>query len=378
MQIVHEAHDAEGRRGDEFRLNEEARQQIFLDNEARRDAEARQRSDSLFWELEEKVASVLPIPNPPPHDADEHSISESIGGTSTYDAASRHVADVLEIVRMERELLEKEGEANFAERERARAELGAERQRLDETREARIHELEEELSRVRAELDNEWQLHMTEADEACSAAAERDDALCNQLTEITNLVQENLAASEGYWLEKQDWKTERDVQIQELLGIVTRIAEEQNAAKQREEDTRQANEGRLGESQNAEQRELLNVLSESKHPIYISRPDTHCIILAWRTDNQRQHEEPINTIRATANEQVPYNVQGYLDEFSKTLAIDVCMLLGEVGKLREERRAIQHEVGTLMMLRAKYSPGGEFHGDWFVTRAPRLSVTDDP
>ncbi|KAI5986504.1 hypothetical protein EDD15DRAFT_2298018, partial [Pisolithus albus] len=76
--------------------------------------------------------------------------------------------------------------------------------------------------------------------------------------------------------------------------------------------------------QNAEQQELLNVLSET-----------------WRTDNQRQHEEPINTIRATANEQVPYNVQGYLDEFSKTLAIDIRMLLGEVGKLCEERRAIQ-------------------------------------
>ncbi|KIK27259.1 hypothetical protein PISMIDRAFT_93344, partial [Pisolithus microcarpus 441] len=99
--------------------------------------------------------------------------------------------------------------------------------------------------------------------------------------------------------------------------------------------------------QNADQRDLLNALSET-----------------WRTDNQRQHEELINTIRATANEQVPYNVQEYLDEFSKALAIEVRMLLGEVGKLREERRAIQHEVGLLMLMRAKYSPGGEFHGDW--------------
>ncbi|KAI5994168.1 hypothetical protein EDD15DRAFT_844850 [Pisolithus albus] len=321
-QIVHEAHDAERRRDDEFRSNEEARQQIFLDSEARRDAEARQRSDSLFQELEEKVASVLPIPDPPPCDADQHSIIESIR-TSTHDAASRHAADVLEIVRMERELLEKEREANAAERERARAELETERQRLDETRKARIRELEEDLSRIRAELDNERQLHLREADEARSAAAQRDAA--------------------------------RDGQIQELLGIVTRIAEEQNAAKQREEDAREANEGKLGieqvledlARQNAEQRELLHALSET-----------------WRTDNQRQHEESIDTIRATANEQVPYNVQEYLDEFSKALAIDVRMLLGEVGKLREERSAIQHEVGLLMLMRAKYVPGGEFHGDW--------------
>jgi hypothetical protein len=31
----------------------------------------------------------------------------------------------------------------------------------------------------------------------------------------------------------------------------------------------------------------------------------------------------------------------YLDEFSKALASEVRMLLGEVGKLREERRNIQ-------------------------------------
>ncbi|KAI6126627.1 hypothetical protein F5141DRAFT_997597 [Pisolithus sp. B1] len=203
---------------------------------------------------------------------------------------------------------------------------------------------------------------MTEADEARSAAAERDDTLRNQLTEIANLVQQNYAccegnnaASEERWTVKQHWKTERDGQIQELLGIVARIVEEQNAAKQREEDARQANEGKPGieqvledlARQNAEQRELFHALSET-----------------WRTDNQRQHEELINAVRTTANEQVPYNIQGYLDEFSKALAIDVRMVIGEIGKLREERRAIQHEVGSLMMMRAKCSPGGEFDGNW--------------
>jgi hypothetical protein len=34
----------------------------------------------------------------------------------------------------------------------------------------------------------------------------------------------------------------------------------------------------------------------------------------------------------------------YLDEFSKALATEVRMLLGEVGKLREERRNIQQWV----------------------------------
>lgn len=37
----------------------------------------------------------------------------------------------------------------------------------------------------------------------------------------------------------------------------------------------------------------------------------------------------------------------YLDEFSKALASEVRMLLGEVGKLREERRALQQYVYSI-------------------------------
>ena len=87
-------------------------------------------------------------------------------------------------------------------------------------------------------------------------------------------------------------------------------------------------------------------------------------VLGWRADSNRQHEETISAVRATANEQVPYNVQGvrtiyfcletpltptlqYIDEFSKALATEVRMLLGEVGKLREERRNIQQCVAIL-------------------------------
>lgn len=92
--------------------------------------------------------------------------------------------------------------------------------------------------------------------------------------------------------------------------------------------------------QNAEQRELLDQMAES-----------------WRNESARNREETLAAIRETANEQVPYNVQGvsylyppapasihskqYLDEFSKSLANEVRMLLNEVGKLREEKRNVQ-------------------------------------
>jgi len=46
------------------------------------------------------------------------------------------------------------------------------------------------------------------------------------------------------------------------------------------------------------------------------------------------------------------------------------MLLGEVGKLREDRRSLQHELGFLMCMKAKYGPGGEFDPDWRPPAGP--------
>ncbi|KAF7367073.1 hypothetical protein MSAN_00966700 [Mycena sanguinolenta] len=99
--------------------------------------------------------------------------------------------------------------------------------------------------------------------------------------------------------------------------------------------------------QNADQRELLVALSET-----------------WRAEYTRQHEETITAVRSTAREQVDFNVQGYLDEFSKALATEVKVLLGEVGKLREERRDLQHELGYLLSMKSNYGPGGKFEPDW--------------
>jgi hypothetical protein len=75
----------------------------------------------------------------------------------------------------------------------------------------------------------------------------------------------------------------------------------------------------------------------------------------------------------------------YLDEFSKALAAEVRMLLGEVGKLREERRNLQQyvhtsvtiaitqtivsEMGFLLCMKSKYGPGGEFQPDWHPSTA---------
>lgn len=63
--------------------------------------------------------------------------------------------------------------------------------------------------------------------------------------------------------------------------------------------------------QNAEQKELLNNLLDSNsllpfHVESFSHPD----FAGWRVDSARQHEETIEAVRSTAQEQVPFNVQG--------------------------------------------------------------------
>ncbi|KAF8468758.1 hypothetical protein JB92DRAFT_1980297 [Gautieria morchelliformis] len=84
----------------------------------------------------------------------------------------------------------------------------------------------------------------------------------------------------------------------------------------------------------------------------------------WLKESKRLHTETLETIKFIANVQVPFDVQEYLNQFSLALANEVRMLLGEVGKLREEKRDLQYELGCLLCTRSKYGPGGEFDPAW--------------
>lgn len=54
----------------------------------------------------------------------------------------------------------------------------------------------------------------------------------------------------------------------------------------------------------------------------------------------------------------------YLNDFSKALASEVRVLLAEVGKLRDERRALQYEIAELMSVKSKHGAGGEYAPHW--------------
>ncbi|KAJ7142685.1 hypothetical protein C8R44DRAFT_194186 [Mycena epipterygia] len=47
----------------------------------------------------------------------------------------------------------------------------------------------------------------------------------------------------------------------------------------------------------------------------------------------------------------------YINDFSKALAGEMKILLAEVGKLRDEKRALQFEIAELMSIKAKHSEG---------------------
>ncbi|ETW77500.1 hypothetical protein HETIRDRAFT_421624 [Heterobasidion irregulare TC 32-1] len=62
----------------------------------------------------------------------------------------------------------------------------------------------------------------------------------------------------------------------------------------------------------------------------------------------------------------------YINDFSKALASEVRILLQEVGKLRDERRALQHEIAELMAVKSKHGAGGEYSPDW----RPKMPLPD--
>ncbi|THU87095.1 hypothetical protein K435DRAFT_842656 [Dendrothele bispora CBS 962.96] len=65
----------------------------------------------------------------------------------------------------------------------------------------------------------------------------------------------------------------------------------------------------------------------------------------------------------------------YMNDFSKALAVEVSILLEEMGKLRDERRQLQIEIAELLAMKAKHGNGREYAsptwaGPGAVTEAP--------
>jgi len=292
--LTHAAQLAEDQREDEFRAHEEDRDRIFRQGEERRTEEARARTEAIIQELDNRLAAApgpfeppaspfeLPAhpseppvhPSEPPVHPSEPPVHPSEPPVHPFeppvrpfehpaepeivllesDAASIHsrataqlVSEVLDTVRAEREQFEREREEHAAEhaaeRERLALEAAAVRTRLEEEREMRIKGLEDELAAVRAELENEKQQRQTmeaeQREQESRALLERDEAVQNQLGDLTNLVQEQRDAIEQKRTmmdirhdEKKHRQAEKDSKWSDLAEMVRKLAEDMTETKE--------------------------------------------------------------------------------------------------------------------------------------------------
>ena len=298
--------EAEDRRERIFRENEESRQRIFDDAELTRAEEAAHRRNQIWADLEDRLRALPPVTmaTVPPSDvgsiesvqvtesliAHTPPISPTVPVTpvvpgspaplpvvepmagpepvlipedaasivqSMRTAAARHAEEIREIVELEREQMANERAELAAERERMMEESRQERARLDEERQAKITELETELAQVKADLEAERALRVSEEADRRERErfedAERHEGVHAQLSDITNLVQEQRdecikkkELMDERWNEKMNRRVEKDAQIGNLYDMVTRIIEDREAERIRREEERVAAESRPG------------------------------------------------------------------------------------------------------------------------------------
>lgn len=226
------AEEAEDQRELEFRAHEEQREHIYRQNEEQRNAEARERGTAIWNDLETRLAALPPPPAPSAAAADEAD-RESIATIRTIaaQAASQHASDILDTVREEREEAARAREEAAEERSMLLAEMRAEKDRIIQEKDARIQSLEDELANLRAEIEAEKQQRLTEEAEIREQdrqqLAERDQAVREQLSDLTNLLQdqrsmleEKRAVNDIRYEEKINRRNEKDAVIVELRDLV--------------------------------------------------------------------------------------------------------------------------------------------------------------
>ncbi|KDQ13822.1 hypothetical protein BOTBODRAFT_55844 [Botryobasidium botryosum FD-172 SS1] len=389
------ADDAERERQAIFDANEAERQRAFEEAEAERHRLAELRRQDLARVAEERRNDIAQAAE---REREEHE-HQLLGAIRENLAATEHSArTVSELIASDRQsvmsalslmdIARADQRAAHEERERAVSIREADCQRQLEEHRERVRMLEEELARAREGYERERAareaLEQEHFERQRNEANARHGELRTELGDIANLLSnqsyENVRRQE---LEderlqaKEARRAEKAEQLQSLHDIVNHLLTEREDEKRRQEAERAAAAARPSiesvlealRRQNAEQAALMTALAEG-----------------GRAEKAKCQAEILEAVRATALEQVPFNVQKYLDEFSRALSAEVRMLLKEVGRLREEKRALLHEIGFLLSTKGKYGTGGEFDPDqWkpIVVTPPRMrepapSLAEEP
>ncbi|KAJ7307884.1 hypothetical protein DFH08DRAFT_975271 [Mycena albidolilacea] len=110
---------------------------------------------------------------------------------------------------------------------------------------------------------------------------------------------------------------------------------------------------------------------------------------AWEAQAQaqlqlQQQREIQAQLQASALAQAQGGGPKYITDLSKALSIEVKILLEEVGKLRDERRAMQFEVEELRVIRARYggppstASAGYIGGPYGTNASPQTQLIPEP
>ena len=280
--LAQEAEDAEERREQYFRDHEDERDRIFRENEERRDHEATERRDEIYRTLEDHAA--LPVAPPGPvegapdlgpiepytgepyaEESDverpEGSIAETVPSNAPmptsplppagYVDPTAQLQQIMDLIRQQQNECVEVKAAEAARFEAMHKEATEAREQAQRECEERIRLLEEELQRTRDELEQERGVRRNEELERIERertdVIERDAAIHAQLSDITNLVQEQQMdctrkkeLMDERWAEKQTRREQKDARIGEIFNMLQRILEDRERERLEREQERAA------------------------------------------------------------------------------------------------------------------------------------------
>lgn len=159
--------------------------------------------------------------------------------------------------------------------------------------------------------------------------------------------------------EKEERQAEKGRRMTNMESMLRRVVEDQQEIRHNMQTSERMCKDKRGE-----------FLTEVQKLGQEKQKQMHRMYNTWQRESRRQHQALMETIHTTAGGGPPVDVKHHLDEFSRSLAQDVRGLLSQVGHMREERRGLQYDVGTMLIEKSKYGPDDEYHPDW---RPPTLS-----
>jgi hypothetical protein len=352
--------EAEDRRDEEFREHEAERQRIFEEGEKRRNEprvisgpgedEARPASTA------EDIHSIHSSPKSPSDIVAGDAQSSEVSVKNLEDDFARLNEEHEQNIRVlqqecedERARLVEEHDQSVKAREQ---EWEDERVRIQEEHENELNDLREEQNKVQEEL-----VTFRETTEAEKIERERIDTerierqemdhqdqisdLRTQLEEMTNMLDTKTAEYERLqalnderWAAKEERRTKKVEEFQSLKDLVQRIIDENEAAKVLEAQERERDAEKPGRLSNicpslnlTVSQELMLFLRSSSSRIRNKRQSCRIwlavsrqskaisdilivrALSGWLKESERLHSETLETVKATANIQVPYNIQ---------------------------------------------------------------------